>query len=97
MSNRRFAVVRNVRCSKHSTPTVARAFERTRWKRLRGAGARRSTEITLAPIQTLGTIQATGGFSAAESYADHRLLLERSAKGELRPARCACASNAAPA
>ena len=53
--------------------TVARAFERT-LKLLRDAGAR-IEEIPLAQIQDLGTIQATGGFAAAESYAWHRHLL----------------------
>jgi Asp-tRNA(Asn)/Glu-tRNA(Gln) amidotransferase A subunit family amidase len=53
--------------------TVARAFERT-VRTLRAAGAR-IDEIPLAPIQDLGTIQSTGGFSAAESYAWHRQLL----------------------
>ncbi|HEX7889828.1 MAG TPA: amidase [Ramlibacter sp.] len=53
--------------------TVTRAFERT-LKLLRDAGAR-IDEIPLAQIQDLGSIQATGGFSAAESYAWHRHLL----------------------
>lgn len=53
--------------------TVARAFERT-LGRLRDAGAR-VEEIALAQIHDLGTIQASGGFSAAESYAWHRRLL----------------------
>ena len=53
--------------------TVARAFERT-LRRLRDAGAQ-VTEIPLAQIRDLGTIQATGGFAAAESYALHRRLL----------------------
>jgi Asp-tRNA(Asn)/Glu-tRNA(Gln) amidotransferase A subunit family amidase len=57
--------------------TVARAFERT-LSRLRAAGAR-VDEIALAQIHDLGTIQATGGFSAAESYTLHRRLLQ--AKG----------------
>jgi aspartyl-tRNA(Asn)/glutamyl-tRNA(Gln) amidotransferase subunit A len=52
---------------------VARAFERT-VKRLRDAGAR-VEEIPLAQIQDLGSIQSTGGFAAAESYAWHRQLL----------------------
>jgi len=52
---------------------VARAFERT-IALLRGAGAR-IEEIPLAQIQDLGTIQSTGGFAAAESYAWHRQLL----------------------
>jgi Asp-tRNA(Asn)/Glu-tRNA(Gln) amidotransferase A subunit family amidase len=56
--------------------TVARAFERT-IRRLRDAGAR-VEEIPLAQINGLGTIQSTGGFTAAESYAwHHQLLAER--------------------
>jgi Asp-tRNA(Asn)/Glu-tRNA(Gln) amidotransferase A subunit family amidase len=53
--------------------TVARAFERT-LKLLRAGGAR-IDELPLAQIQDLGTIQSTGGFAAAESYAWHRKLL----------------------
>jgi aspartyl-tRNA(Asn)/glutamyl-tRNA(Gln) amidotransferase subunit A len=53
--------------------TVARAFERA-LRRLRDAGAQ-VQEIPLAQIQDLGTIQSTGGFAAAESYAWHRQLL----------------------
>jgi aspartyl-tRNA(Asn)/glutamyl-tRNA(Gln) amidotransferase subunit A len=53
--------------------TVARAFERS-LAALRAAGAR-IEEIPLAQIQDLGTIQSTGGFAAAESYAWHRQLL----------------------
>src|SRR5690606_10228888 len=53
--------------------TVARAFERS-LRRLRDAGAQLS-EIPLAQIRDLGTIQAGGGFAAAESYAWHRQLL----------------------
>jgi Asp-tRNA(Asn)/Glu-tRNA(Gln) amidotransferase A subunit family amidase len=59
--------------------TVARAFERT-VARMRAAGAR-IEEIPLAQIQDLATIQATGGFSAAESYAWHRQLLQRRGDG----------------
>jgi aspartyl-tRNA(Asn)/glutamyl-tRNA(Gln) amidotransferase subunit A len=55
--------------------TVARAFERT-VRRLRDAGAH-VAEIPLAQIQDLGSIQATGGFAAAESYAWHRELLAK--------------------
>ena len=55
--------------------TVAAAFERT-LKTLRAAGAR-IDELPLAPIQDLGAIQSTGGFSAAESYTWHRELLTR--------------------
>jgi aspartyl-tRNA(Asn)/glutamyl-tRNA(Gln) amidotransferase subunit A len=54
-------------------PTVARAFERALGV-LRAAGAR-IDEIDLAPIRDLGTIQSTGGFSAAESFALHRAWL----------------------
>ena len=57
--------------------TVARAFERS-VKRLRDAGAR-IDEITLWQIQDLGSLQSTGGFAAAESYAWHRQLLARDA------------------
>jgi aspartyl-tRNA(Asn)/glutamyl-tRNA(Gln) amidotransferase subunit A len=55
--------------------TVARAFERS-LAALRAAGAR-IEDISLAEIRDLGTIQATGGFSAAESYAWHKDLLAR--------------------
>jgi Asp-tRNA(Asn)/Glu-tRNA(Gln) amidotransferase A subunit family amidase len=58
--------------------TVARAFERT-LRRLRDAGAQ-VQEIPLAPIDNLGALQSTGGFTAAESYALHRQLL--AAKGD---------------
>jgi aspartyl-tRNA(Asn)/glutamyl-tRNA(Gln) amidotransferase subunit A len=53
--------------------TVARAFERT-VKLLRDAGAH-VTEIPLAQISDLASLQATGGFAGAESYAWHRHLL----------------------
>jgi len=53
--------------------TVAAAFQRT-LGRLHDAGAR-IEEIPLAQIRDLGTIQSTGGFAAAESYAWHRRLL----------------------
>lgn len=53
--------------------TVARTFERT-LRQLRDAGAR-IDEIPLAPIRDLGTLQSTGGFAAAESYAWHRQML----------------------
>ncbi len=59
--------------------TVAGAFERS-IKALRDAGAR-IVEIPLAQIRELGNLQSTGGFSAAESYAWHRSLLERKAEG----------------
>jgi aspartyl-tRNA(Asn)/glutamyl-tRNA(Gln) amidotransferase subunit A len=59
--------------------TVARAFERA-LASLRAEGAR-VEEIPLAEIRELGGIQATGGFSAAESYAWHKALLERRGSG----------------
>lgn len=59
--------------------TVARAFERA-VRRLHDAGAQ-VEDIPLTQLRDLGTIQATGGFPAAESYAWHRSLLERRAAG----------------
>lgn len=53
--------------------SVTRAFERS-LERLRAAGAR-IEEIALDSIRDLGAIQATGGFTAAESYAWHGQLL----------------------
>jgi len=55
--------------------TVSRAFERT-LSRLRAAGAR-IDEITLPPLDELPTLMAGGGFSAPESWAWHRRLIER--------------------
>ncbi|MEJ8856419.1 amidase [Variovorax robiniae] len=60
-------------------PAVATAFDDA-LARLRAAGAR-IEEITLPPLAELASINATGGFSAAEAYAWHRLLLERSGAG----------------
>ncbi|KAB2887698.1 MAG: EamA family transporter, partial [Burkholderiaceae bacterium] len=54
-------------------PAVATAFGRT-LQALRGAGAR-ITEIALPELADLAHINATGGFSATESYAWHRPLL----------------------
>ena len=59
--------------------TVAAGFERS-LRALRDAGAR-IDEIPLAEIRNLGSLQATGGFTAAESYAWHRNLLERKGDG----------------
>jgi aspartyl-tRNA(Asn)/glutamyl-tRNA(Gln) amidotransferase subunit A len=75
LSSYRFAVARSNMLD-NLDDTVARAFDRA-LKVLRDAGAA-VEEIELAEIRDLGTIQATGGFSAAESYAWHRLLLEKS-------------------
>lgn len=55
-------------------PTVSRAWQRT-LTTLRNAGAR-IDELALSEINDLQQIQATGGFSAAESYAWHHHLLE---------------------
>jgi aspartyl-tRNA(Asn)/glutamyl-tRNA(Gln) amidotransferase subunit A len=74
----KLAVVKNVFFD-GIEPAVASAFERT-LKTLRAAGAR-ITEIELPQLAELATINATGGFSAAESHAWHRLLLERSGAG----------------
>ena len=54
-------------------PTVARAFART-VATLRAAGAH-IDEIALAPLTEVPGINASGGFSAAESWAWHRKLL----------------------
>lgn len=59
--------------------TVARAFERA-LQRLRDAGAR-IQEIALPEVGELAGINATGGFSAAESYAWHRSLLASHGEG----------------
>jgi len=58
---------------------VAKAFERA-LTTLRNAGAR-IEEIGLTELADLSLINSTGGFSAAEAYAWHRLLLERSVAG----------------
>jgi Asp-tRNA(Asn)/Glu-tRNA(Gln) amidotransferase A subunit family amidase len=71
----RFAVARTNMLD-NLDATVARAFDRS-LKVLRDAGAA-VEEIELGEIRDLGTIQATGGFSAAESYAWHRELLAKS-------------------
>ncbi len=74
----RLAVVKNVFFD-GIEPAVTNAFERS-LKTLRATGAR-IVEIDLPELAELGAINATGGFSAAESYAWHRLLLERSGAG----------------
>jgi aspartyl-tRNA(Asn)/glutamyl-tRNA(Gln) amidotransferase subunit A len=55
--------------------TVAHAFERS-LQRLRDAGAT-LVDIPLEEVRELHAIQATGGFSAVESYIWHRPLLAR--------------------
>ncbi|WPH11739.1 amidase [Variovorax paradoxus] len=74
----RLAVVKNVFFD-DMEPAVARAFEDA-LRTLRDGGAR-IEEIQLPELAELQAINATGGFSAAESYAWHRLLLERSGAG----------------
>ncbi|ATA54604.1 amidase [Variovorax boronicumulans] len=78
LSAYRLAVVKNVFLD-DLEPAVATAFERT-LATLRATGAR-IQEIELPDLADLQSINATGGFSAAESYAWHRLLLERSGAG----------------
>lgn len=55
-------------------PIVSQTFERA-LSRLRAAGAR-ITEINLPQLDELGPLMAIGGFSAPESYAWHKSLLE---------------------
>lgn len=59
--------------------TVAAAFERT-LAVLRRAGAS-IEDVPLDEIRHLGQLQSLGGFTAAESYAWHRTLLERAGDG----------------
>jgi amidase/aspartyl-tRNA(Asn)/glutamyl-tRNA(Gln) amidotransferase subunit A len=68
----RIAVVRNL-MQDDLDSTVARAYQRS-LATLRGQGAS-ITEIDLPELHALAGINATGGFSAAESYAWHRQLL----------------------
>lgn len=74
----RLAVVRKL-FQDDLDPVVAKAFQRALGQ-LGKAGAR-IEEIDLPPLADLPAINATGGFSAAEAYAWHRLLLERSGAG----------------
>jgi len=78
LAARRLAVVTNYFLDGLETP-VAKAFERS-VRKLRDAGAT-IEEINPPALGDLAAINATGGFSAVESYAWHRLLLERSAAG----------------
>jgi aspartyl-tRNA(Asn)/glutamyl-tRNA(Gln) amidotransferase subunit A len=73
LSAMRFAVPTTVMLD-DLEPTVAEAFERT-LAALRAAGARVET-IALPPLADLASINAQGGFSAAESWAWHRARLE---------------------
>ncbi|MEJ7686349.1 MAG: amidase, partial [Variovorax sp.] len=78
LSAYRLAVVKDVFFD-DIAPAVATAFDRT-MRTLRAAGAL-IEEIALPELADLTSINATGGFSAAEAYAWHRLLLERSGAG----------------
>ena len=78
LSARRFAVARTLMLDGLDLP-VAQAFESS-LRALRDAGAR-IEEIALDEIRDLGAIQSTGGFTAAESYAWHRELLQRRGEG----------------
>ncbi|WP_399677654.1 amidase [Xenophilus sp.] len=78
LAQRRLAVVKDLFLDGLDAG-VGTAFERA-LQRLRDAGAR-IDGIALPPLADLPAINATGGFSAAESYAWHRLLLERSGAG----------------
>jgi Asp-tRNA(Asn)/Glu-tRNA(Gln) amidotransferase A subunit family amidase len=72
LANCRFAVIRTL-MQDGLVSTVANAFERS-LKLLRNAGAQ-IEEIELGQINELANINATGGLSAAESYAWHRQLI----------------------
>ncbi len=74
LSTLRFAVPRNVMLDALE-PAVASAFEQA-CRRLRDAGAR-VDQINLPELAEVATINAAGGFAAAESWAWHRHRLER--------------------
>ncbi|TFY99356.1 amidase [Ramlibacter henchirensis] len=78
LSARRFAVARTSMLDGLDL-AVAQGFEAA-LRTLRDAGAR-IEEIALDEIRDLGAIQSTGGFTAAESYAWHRQLLDRKGDG----------------
>ena len=72
----RFAVARTL-MQDNLDATVSQAFERS-LRVLRQAGAQ-IEEIALEDISALATMNATGGFSSAESYAWHRTLIAQHA------------------
>ncbi len=76
MSTYRLAVARSL-MQDGLDSTVAAAFQRS-LDRLRAAGVV-VEDIDLPELNELATLQATGGFSAAESYAWHRTLLKNHA------------------
>lgn len=73
LSGRRLAVARSLMLDALE-PEVARAFERS-VQALSRAGAR-IVELPLTELHELASINATGGLSAAESWAWHRHLLD---------------------
>lgn len=73
LSDCRFAVPRTLMLDDLETP-VAQAFDHA-LRTLRAQGAR-IEEIALPELSELAQINATGGFSATESYAWHRELLD---------------------
>lgn len=81
LENCRFAIARTMMQDGLDT-TVARAFERS-LELLRVAGAQ-IEEIDLNQINELASINASGGLSAAESYAWHRHLIAKH-QGEYDP------------
>jgi amidase/aspartyl-tRNA(Asn)/glutamyl-tRNA(Gln) amidotransferase subunit A len=74
LSHYRLAVVRTSLLDDMDT-TVAHAYERS-LARLRHAGVH-LVEMDLPELKELSQLQATGGFSAAESYTWHQALLAR--------------------
>ena len=78
LSQSRFAVARTQLLDGLDVP-VAQAFEAA-LRTLRDAGAR-IEEIALDEVRDLGSIQSTGGFSAAESFTWHRQLLAANGDG----------------
>jgi aspartyl-tRNA(Asn)/glutamyl-tRNA(Gln) amidotransferase subunit A len=76
LSNYRLAIVKPIMQDDLDTP-VSTAWQRT-LKQLRASGAQ-IDEIDLPELNELASINSTGGFSAAESYAWHHALLQRHA------------------
>ena len=76
LSSYRLAIVKPIMQDDLDT-TVSTAWQRT-LKHLRASGAR-IDEIDLPELLDLASINATGGFSAAESYAWHHALIQKHA------------------
>ena len=79
------------RCCSTARAGRRRAPSSAALRALRAAGARIERDRRCRCSAELAAINATGGFSAAESWAWHRQLLA-DARRRLRPARRACAS-----